>query len=108
MITTVAAVVAATECAHRWWPRPDIGPDVVRCTNCAMTVPVRELSERERVKAFAAHVVRVYLESGTQPKGGPASFASGQWKVYVSQHEYAASLEQDFWETFNRESEVLL
>jgi hypothetical protein len=27
MITTVAAVVAATECAHRWWPRPDIGPD---------------------------------------------------------------------------------
>lgn len=104
------ATAALPECVHRWWPRPDIGPDVVRCTNCAMTVPVRNLSERERVKAFAAHVIRVYLadEAAQRAKGGPRSFASGQWKVYVSQHEHAAGFDQDFWETFDREAEVLL
>jgi hypothetical protein len=92
---------------HVWWPRPDVGPDVVRCTECATSTIEAKLSPEERAVVFAANVVRLFASLGRK-RGELANFARGQWKVFADHRPREAQFEGNFLRAIDAAAAVIL
>lgn len=92
---------------HVWWPRPDVGPDVVRCTECAETTIEAKLSPEERAVVFAANVVRLFASLGRK-RGDLKGFAHGQWQVFARHRPIESQFEGNFLRAIDAAAAVIL
>lgn len=91
---------------HCWWPRPDVGTDVVRCSACQKTTTEAKLTPGERAEVFAVNVVRLFASLGRK-SDDLTSFAREQWKVYVSQRRADGMHERRFWTALEAAARVV-